>query len=275
MGVPAFFAWLIRKYPEALTELPDDAGGGGRGAAAANIGTDDSNRRRKGESSSARRQRAASEEEGPAKHGDPCANWRCDNLYLDMNGIIHPCCHPEGGKPQPANEAEMFENVAALLDSLVAKLQPTKVLFLAIDGVAPRAKMNQQRARRFRSQADAKQARAIEAKLRSKMLQQGLPVPPPRPPSWDHNVITPGTTFMANLTLYLRKLTVERVASHPGWRHLAVVLSDASVPGEGEHKLVEFVRHSQGQLCYDPNARHVIVPTPANIYGIFICRFCM
>ena len=182
-----------------------------------------------------------------------------------MNGIIHPCCHPEGGKPQPANEAEMFENVAALLDNMVAKLKPTKVLFLAIDGVAPRAKMNQQRARRFRSQADAKQARAIEANLRTKMRQLGQPVPPPRPPAWDHNVITPGTKFMADLTIYLRKLTAERVSYHPDWKHLAVILSDASVPGEGEHKLIEFVRRSQGQLSYDPNARHVIVGDDADL----------
>ena len=262
MGVPAFFAWLMRKYPDALTDLPDGPA------------TTPGSARRRGESSTGRRRRVEQQEdqakqqqeeqqqqqeEEPSSEEQLLAAWGCDNLYLDMNGIIHPCCHPEGGKPQPASEAEMFENVAELLDTLVVKLKPTKVLYLAIDGVAPRAKMNQQRARRFRSQQDAKEARQAEAKLRAKMQAEGVEVPPAKPPSWDHNVITPGTCFMADLAAYLRTLVAERIANHPAWKHLAVILSDASVPGEGEHKLLEFVRRSQGQPGYDPNASHVIV----------------
>ena len=36
-----------------------------------------------------------------------------DNLYLDMNGIIHPCTHPPSnmGIPQPKNLQDMLENI--------------------------------------------------------------------------------------------------------------------------------------------------------------------
>ena len=99
-----------------------------------------------------------------------------DNLYVDMNGIIHPCAHPESG-PQPANEAEMFKNIANYLDRLVNVCRPRRLLYLAIDGVAPRAKMNQQRSRRFRSAQDARDHKEIQDKFRDDLLSKGLPVP--------------------------------------------------------------------------------------------------
>lgn len=74
------------------------------------------------------------------------------------------------------------------IDELVHVTKPKKVLFLAVDGVAPRAKMNQQRARRFKS---AKEREMLTNQLRA----QGKNVPE----MFDTNAISPGTEFMVNL----------------------------------------------------------------------------
>ena len=52
----------------------------------------------------------------------------------------------------PITEEQIFQNVCYYVDRVVSDIvQPKKVVFLAIDGVAPRAKLNQQRSRRYRS----------------------------------------------------------------------------------------------------------------------------
>lgn len=81
-------------------------------------------------------------------------NPEIDHLYIDMNNIIHPCSHPPKGK-QPESESEIFENIFREIDKLVRLVKPSRLIYFAIDGVAPRAKLNQQRARRFRTAKDA------------------------------------------------------------------------------------------------------------------------
>ena len=74
------------------------------------------------------------------------------------------------------------------IDEIVHMVKPRKLILLAVDGVAPRAKMNQQRARRFRSAKDAQQ-------LKEQLQAQGKEVAD----LFDNNQISPGTKFMHEL----------------------------------------------------------------------------
>ena len=181
-----------------------------------------------------------------------------DNLYLDMNGIIHPCFHPEDGEA-PASEEEVYMRILAYIDNLLALTKPRRLLFLAVDGPAPRAKMNQQRARRFKSAQEAELKRRVEDEVSEAWRSKGKAPPPPKPQEMDSNVITPGSAFMANLGRWLRHYAYMKLNTPGGEHaHLRIILSDASVPGEGEHKVMAFVRAQRLASGYDPNQHHCI-----------------
>ena len=97
------------------------------------------------------------------------------------------------------------------VDRLMNAVRPRRMLYMAIDGVAPRAKMNQQHARRFRSAQEARERLELEIDLARDLPTVGIKEEDEEPKvAWDSNVITPGTTFMLRLSTYLRFYIRER-----------------------------------------------------------------
>lgn len=102
-----------------------------------------------------------------------------------MNGIIHNCTHKDAGEDVSfrLSEEEMFIRIFNYIEHLFGKIKPKQLFYMAIDGVAPRAKMNQQRSRRFRTALEAEKAR-------EKAVREGVELPKEAP--FDSNCITPG-----------------------------------------------------------------------------------
>lgn len=227
MGIPAFFRWLHRKYPDMVEPVE-------------------------------------------AYNLDPATRQKIwfDNLYLDMNNIIHPCTHPED-KPPPQTEEEMFEAIFDYTDKVVAMIKPRHLVFLAIDGVAPRAKMNQQRTRRFRAVQESEQKRLEIESVRERLRASGIEPAKNDSVSFDSNVITPGTEFMTNLSKALQKWITKKLSTFDErgvWhKDLNVILSDSSVPGEGEHKIMNYLRKEKESSHYNPDLRHCLYGADADL----------
>ena len=195
-----------------------------------------------------------------------------DCLYLDMNGIIHNCTHNDSDSSitKHVSEDEMFIKIFNYIEHLFGKIKPQKLFFMAIDGVAPRAKMNQQRARRFRTALDAERSR-------EKAIAEGQELPNEDP--FDSNCITPGTEFMARLTQQLKYFVAKKVTEDIDWQGCEIVLSGHEVPGEGEHKIMEYIRQAKSQPNYDPNVRHCLYGLDADLVMLALLshdpHFCL
>ncbi len=263
-----------------------------------------------------------------------------DRLYLDMNGIIHGCSHNNNTDEEGAevttsptsklSRTEIFRNVCYYLDRIVGDIvQPNEMIYMAIDGVAPRAKLNQQRSRRYRSglegqiettiyeahaQKLAQEEEQRVAEERNILMSGSLDIPA-TPFSMDDgfsfvypghsgdmssasnktdnleevtpgrfkgkfkasaidgtsessndeedtfhsNVITPGTPFFQEFTRHLEHFVKYKISTDPKWKHLTIIFSGPNVPGEGEHKIMDFIRAEKKRPEYNPNLRHCIM----------------
>lgn len=160
-----------------------------------------------------------------------------DTLMLDMNGIYHTAAQKafEYGEyklnpsmlnkfPRPIISTEkreklLFEIVCDTVESMIKTVKPIKRVVLCVDGPAPRSKQNQQRQRRFR---------AVSEKSQEELN------------AFDSNCITPGTKFMDKLSRHIDAFVRAKVQTD--WKDLEIIFSNEKAPGEGEHKLMNYIR---------------------------------
>ncbi|KAG5486685.1 hypothetical protein LSCM1_07938 [Leishmania martiniquensis] len=182
-----------------------------------------------------------------------------DNLYLDVNGIIHNCTHPNDvdATRRSPTEKEMIEAMFVYLEKLFNAIQPRKYFLLAVDGVAPRAKMNQQRQRRYRAGYEMMIAR-------EEALAMGEEVPEEKD-VFDSNCITPGTPFMVRVSKAFQYFITMKLSTDPAWQGCQVIFSGHDCPGEGEHKIVDFIRRRKTQPNYDPDETHCMYGLDADL----------
>ena len=151
-----------------------------------------------------------------------------DYFLIDANSLIHPVCFKVIAENQDLKDNDILENkmineVINYLEKIINYVNPSKGVYIAIDGVAPLAKIKQQRSRRFKSIADKQMFDNIKRKHSKEITNH-----------WNNNAITPGTLFMIKLH--------NRITE---WSNNSIIYSSCFTPAEGEHKLLQFIRKNQ------------------------------
>jgi 5'-3' exonuclease len=150
-----------------------------------------------------------------------------DNLYFDANCLFHPKCFDilklhENITDNEVLESLMIERIIKYIDWIIKYVNPLNLIYIGVDGVAPLAKINQQRKRRYKSVIDNEYYTYLNNKYNIK-----------KNTSWSNIVITPGTLFMKKLDLELQKYSK---------LNKKIIYSSYNESGEGEHKIIRFIK---------------------------------
>ena len=167
---------------------------------------------------------------------------KVDNLYLDCNSIIYDAVHNiDFSKLIESDMNTIIKAVCVKIDEYINLLKPNNIIYIAFDGVAPVAKLEQQRSRRYKSLYQNNITRSI--------FKGSKPDP------WNTTAITPGTKFMQNLNEKIRI----HYNNQPSFCCARIIVSLSDSHGEGEHKLFDFIRAYPDYHTADMNT---------NIYGL-------
>ena len=103
-----------------------------------------------------------------------------NNLYIDSNSIIYDAINNIVYNNDTNYNYKLYKYVSEKLDEYIKIINPKNKIIIAFDGIAPVAKLEQQRNRRYKSW------------LQNNNIDK-----------WDTCNITPGTRFMLTFTYYI------------------------------------------------------------------------
>jgi len=162
-----------------------------------------------------------------------------DWFLIDTNCALHPKCFEVLAEYQANKDTINFKSLQnsmmnaciEYIEKLCEYVKPTKGIFIAIDGPVCCAKIKQQRQRRFRSVHDKILFDNIKKKYNK-----------PIPYYWNNSAISPGTKFMDKLNIKIIKWIEDYKKKN---KNLQIIYSNSNVPGEGEHKLLDFIKENK------------------------------
>jgi 5'-3' exonuclease len=153
---------------------------------------------------------------------------KCDRLFLDFNSIIHQCASLVTAKATFTDKDAMYHEIIQsslnFTKYLFDLVQPSQLFYVAVDGLCPRAKMQQQRKRRYMAAWQRQYQQAISSDNTQ----------------WDSNTVTPGTRFMKLLDekLAIFCLQLQKI------KKTEIKVSGSNEFGEGEFKIFDLMRKS-------------------------------
>ena len=185
------------------------------------------------------------------------------SLSLELNAITHEVAqlvYAYGKSENPERrrliesadphilEAELYTTLDVKLMTIIETVKPQEILALTFDGVAPQAKIAQQRQRRFKAAMEKNSTNLQSNKKQTNGKQKSV---------FDSNCISPGTEFMKRLDNFMQRWLLSRSHLLPP----KIIYSSHLVPGEGEHKIAEYMR--SGEIS--GNGAHVIYGMDADL----------
>jgi 5'-3' exonuclease len=149
-----------------------------------------------------------------------------NHLYLDSNSIVYDAMRSiEYSGNNDDYERKLINAVCKKIETYIQQISPSHLLFIAFDGVAPVAKLDQQKNRRYKSWFTNQYDKTDN-------------------PVWNSTAITPGTDFMNKLNLQVRY----HFRKPSSYNVKKIIISGSDFPGEGEHKIFEYIRENTKEL---------------------------